>query len=271
MKYTYTEHELRGVFCEALDLFNECLDTSITKENTILAFFVPSNGKEVYEKLCREYFPKSLSEPYWKDEFFDTFAAQAFVGEEKNGILIRADIDFSLADVHYTMLHEISHIYCTRNEIECGNFFERYCMGCGEEDGMINAGYAIWREAVADIMASSVLSETTGVSLFDIRNAIMELNAMVSADNPDSKLCMSLMIAYIMNTREVAGTEKWSMAEKAIKRACSFDDPMMYYIMELVFRNLHESPFWKITRDFISELGQAYLSLLAFRKVEFLS
>ena len=29
----------------------------------------------------------------------------------------------------------------------------------GEEDGYYNAGYAVWREAIADIMADSIMSE----------------------------------------------------------------------------------------------------------------
>ena len=34
---------------------------------------------------------------------------------------------------------------------------------------MMNAGYAVWREAVADIMADSILSEYTSLTLADVR------------------------------------------------------------------------------------------------------
>ena len=68
-------------------------------------------------------------------------------------MLIREDINFTLGGVLQMFLHEISHLYCTKNEIDGGGFFDKYCMGSGPEDGMMNAGYAIWREAVADIMA----------------------------------------------------------------------------------------------------------------------
>ena len=60
----YTEQELRDIFYDALDFFNEALDSGITRDNTVLAFFTPENGLEVYERFCREHFPKNLDEDY---------------------------------------------------------------------------------------------------------------------------------------------------------------------------------------------------------------
>ena len=45
----YTEQELRDIFYDALDFFNEALDSGITRDNTVLAFFTPENGLDVYE------------------------------------------------------------------------------------------------------------------------------------------------------------------------------------------------------------------------------
>ena len=56
----------------------------------------------------------------------------------------------------HILLHELAHIFCTRNEIDGDNFFERYCMDdtiSREEDGTINAGYAVWRELIAELIA----------------------------------------------------------------------------------------------------------------------
>lgn len=43
----YTEQELRDIFYDALDFFNEALDSGITRDNTVLAFFIPDNGTDV--------------------------------------------------------------------------------------------------------------------------------------------------------------------------------------------------------------------------------
>lgn len=203
----YTEQELKDVFYGALDFFNEAMDSGITRDNTFLAFFTPDDGPEVYERFCRERFPKDLRENYMAEGYFSSFAARAFVGEGIYGVMVRADIDFPLPELRRVFLHEISHLFCCGNEIEGGGFFDRYCMGCGEEDGMMNAGYAIWLEAVADIMADSVLSEYAELALADVRDEIGRLYCRLSPKNPDSKKCMSLIIAYTMLTKEVGGAE----------------------------------------------------------------
>lgn len=267
MKYRYTELDLRKIFCEALDVFNGCMDSTITAENTALVFFTPANGIGVYESFCKQYFPKHLMENYRQEGYFESFAAQAFVDGEQNGILFRADIDFTLSDVFYTFLHEISHIFCIRNEINGKNFFNEHCMGSGVEDGMMNAGYAIWREAIADIMASAVASEVTVTRLSSLKRKVTALYNDISVSNSASKKCMSLILVYIMNAVEVAGTEDWEQAEKAIRKVFPFH-PTMMFILELVFLNLHEPPYWSISPEFIITLGEAYLSLLSFRVME---
>lgn len=263
----YTESALRDIFSDALELFSECLETDICIENTALAFFTPENGKAVYESFCGRYFPKYLEENYLQEGYFESIAAQAFVDGQQNGILFRSDIDFPDSEVFYIFLHEISHLFCTRNEINGDNFFQKYCMGSGEEDGMINAGYAIWREAIADIMASSVMSEGPTAKLSFLKREVTSLYNSLSVSNPDSKKCMSLILAYIMCAAEVAGTEDWGTAERAICKVFSFPSTMMF-ILKLVFQNLHEPPFWSITPEFIFMLGQAYLTLLSLLAVE---
>ena len=261
----YTEQELRDIFYDALDFFNEALDSGITRDNTVLAFFTPENGLEVYEQFCREHFPRNLDEGYKSEDYFQSFAAQAFVGRGRYGVMVRADIDFPLPELRRVFLHEISHLFCCENEIEGGGFFDRYCMGSGAEDGMMNAGYAVWREAVADIMADSILSEYTSLTLADVREEVGRLYRMLSPSDPDSKKCMSLILVYVMATREVGGVTEWADAEAGLERYLGLEDPALYAVLKLAFDNLHRSPFWSITPDFIMELGEAYLSLLSHK------
>lgn len=265
MAHTYTKDDLKDIFFDALEMFNDCLDSDINKDNTRIDFFVSENGIKVYECFCSRYFPKYLDEPYKSKGYFDEIAAQAFVGESCYGVLIREDIDFTLGEVLQMFLHEISHLYCTQNEVSGGHFFDKYCMGSGVEDGMINAGYAIWREAIADIMADSVLSENATLTLAMVKDEIHHLDQVLSIENPDSKKAMSLILAYIMISAEVATTTNWAVAEKKIKNTVGFDEPIIYGILKMVFEQLHTSPFWTITPEFIIELGQMYLELLSMR------
>lgn len=263
MPHSYTRNELTEYFFEALDMFNDCLNSDISKENVLLEFFTPANGVAVYESFCGDHFPKMLDEPYKEEGYFESFGAQSFVNDKEYGVLIREDIDFTLGEVLQMFLHEISHLYCAKNEIEGGNFFDKYCMGSGSEDGMMNAGYAIWREAVADIMADSIISEYATTTLSSVKKFVKEYYGELSAANLNSKKAMSLIIVYIMISREVAATREWDEAIRAIKRTIKIDDPLLEAILKQVFDQLHRNPFWEITPEFIMTLGETYLSLLS--------
>ena len=265
MSHSYTKAELKEYFFSALKMFNESLDSDISEDNLMIDFFNPKNGIAVYEEFCKARFPQYLDEPYREEGYFDDIAAQAFVGEDYYGVLIRENVDFTLGEVLQMFLHEISHLYCTQNEISGGHFFDKYCMGSGVEDGMINAGYAIWRETIADIMADSILSEFPSLTLAMAKDEIRNLNREITFTNPCSKKAMSLVIVYVMISREVSTIDDWPTAEKRIKKIIDFDEPLMYGILELVFTKLRTSPFWEITPDFVTELGQMYLELLSMR------
>lgn len=266
MPHSYSQSELTKYFYEALDMFNDCLDSDISKDNLVLDYFNPENGVAVYERFCREHFPNMLEETNYKEPgYFASVGAQAFVSDSEYGVLINERIDFTLAEVLQTFLHEISHLYCTRNEIEDGNFFDKYCMGSGPEDGMMNAGYAIWREAVADIMADSVISDYTTITLNQVKPIVKEYYQMLIPSNTSAKKAMSLIIVYIMISSEVASVTQWELAEKEIAKVIQIEDRLLLSILKQVFEQLHSGCFWEITPDFIITLGETYLCLVSDR------
>lgn len=268
MPHSYSQSELTKYFYEALDMFNDCLDSDISKDNLVLDYFNPENGVAVYERFCQEHFPNMLEETNYKEPgYFASVGAQAFVSDSKYGVLINERIDFTLAEVLQTFLHEISHLYCTRNEIEDGNFFDKYCMGSGPENGMMNAGYAIWREAVADIMADSVISDYTTTTLRQVRPIVQEYFQMLVPRNPGAKKAMSLIIVFIMISSEVASVTQWELAEKEIAKAIQIEDRLLFSILKQVFEQLQSGCFWKITPDFIITLGETYLCLISDRSL----
>ena len=261
--HIHTEDELRDILYIAMECFNDVLDFDISAENTIISFFTPQNAIEVYESFCNE-FSDQLDENYTAAGYFDSIAAYAFVGE-KYGIMIRSDLKWSSYEYFRTFLHEISHIFCTVNEIDGGDFYNKYCRGSGVDDGVINAGYAIWREAIADITADAVYSDIAMISLRDVKSDVTRLYDLILPYNPDSKKCMSLIIAYLMISSEVAGTRSWETAERAIRETINFRDEYIYRIAKMVFENLYDGPFWTITPEFIIDLGNTYLWLLMKR------
>lgn len=265
MTERYTQEELKEYLYEALSMFNEVLDTDITPETVVIDFFTPENGLAVYRSFCEKYFPDRYEKQHEAKGYFEFMGAEAFVGDKQYGVLIRSDIDFTLGEVLMIFLHEISHLFCTKNEIDGGDFYDKYCMGSGEEDGFFNDGYAVWREAIADIMADSIMSEyatmTLGMAAPEIRNCYDRL----CCQNSEAKKCMSLIIGYIMISKEVSGTEDWKTAQKAIKSKIKINNDILMEMLRLVFEKLHKSPFWRITPEFIRELGFLYTELITLK------
>lgn len=262
MAHKYSRKQLKDFFSQAVDLFREHLETDISEHSVILDFFTPENGVSVYEKFCQAHFPKMHEEKYKEPGYFGSVAAEAFLNDTEYGILVLEDLSFSPREMIKIFLHELSHLYCSRNEIPDGNFFDKYCMGSGPEDGMMNAGYAIWREAVADIMADSIYCEYPTIELRSVNKIISDYFGELSITNPDSKKAMSLIIAYIMTSKEVSVTKDWNIAQREIDKKIDVKSPMLIAILKQVFEQLNQSPFWEITPEFIMTLSETYLTLL---------
>ena len=143
---------------KAITIFNGRMGTDFSSDKLILACFMTEDQKEIFEQFCSKYFPYRLSDRYQEEGYFD-FKASSFIGIGNggiDGILLRTDIPYQPGELLHIFLHELAHIFCAHNELDGKSFFDEYCEGyaqTNEEDGMINAGYAVWRECIAEIIA----------------------------------------------------------------------------------------------------------------------
>lgn len=126
----------------------------------------------------------------------------------------------------------------------------------------MNAGYAIWRESIADIMTQRVNPYGGHYTLKYVKPYVEELYNQLSYHNTESKKAMSLIIAYLMVSDEVVKSGDWICAEAKIRKVNSFDDELMYGILKMVYFNFSKEQYWKIDPDFIFELGERYLTLI---------
>lgn len=157
--FSFDLSETLCVFVDgALDLFRNGLNGGRKWNHIIIQPFDESNKFEVFEAFCKKHFPYRLSDPYREDGYFD-FLASAFVGKDNSridGILIRTDVEYYPDELQHTLIHELAHIYCVHNELAGKDFYGLYCNGTAptvQEDGIINADYAIWRECIAEVIA----------------------------------------------------------------------------------------------------------------------
>ena len=258
----YNEYK-EALLCAA-ETLNERMGTEFSEDNLVLRCFQTENQQEVFEQFCKQYFPDRLTDQYKEDSYFD-FHASAFVGEGENsvdGILLRTDVKRSPATLYHILLHELAHIFCTRNELGGDNFYKRYCMDdtlSSEENGAINAGYAVWRELIAELIASEKDDNCAFLSLEDKEDILRYY--MKELEDGDRKLAVSMLLCEALTSREGEPAATWGDTKKKFEKYAPFDEPLFIDLLELVVRKLKKN-YVEIDRDFILELGSLYLFLV---------
>ena len=240
----------------AIDAMNDVFNAGFNKDNLVACFYDADNAV--------------------RDEFMQRFGfsiegtAQDGDGEAfcygkdgVNGILIRRIEDEGR--MLHTILHELCHIFCTLNEIDGGHFFDKYCMGeRSEEDGIINAGYAIWREAIAEVMAKEISPDMTPRHLNkSMQQEIDHYRNVTSPRNPMDKYALSNMIDTIMSIEEVRAGMDWAELEPKLKE---LETPYME-VVELAYIQIGKDKPYAISKDFIVALGNAFIAEKSVRAI----
>ena len=188
-----------------------------------------------------------------------------------DGILLRTDIERTPAMLYHILLHELAHVFCAHNELSGDSFYKRYCMDSTlsrEEDGAINAGYAIWRELIAEVIAFEMDDKCFVVPLRE--KAALLRYYEEEFENGDRKRGISMILCEALTSKECEMSATWNVAQKKVAGHKPFDNPLFMDILGLVFRKLRDN-LVEIDRDFILELGSLYLCLatqLEIRKLQ---
>lgn len=259
---------IENILKRAMSRFNYVMDTNYSFANIRTGYFNHDNAVEVYEHFCRRYFPGRLAEDYHAPQFFENVAASAFAGAEYDGILCNEPFCMAAAqkELYEIFLHELSHIFCCHNEIEGGDFYGRYCCNHGADtytDGIMNAGYALWREFIAGVMADNVCEYNMGTDLRNIRTDIMRCWIRVTPEKRDAKMYLSQLLVLLFTSREIATSAAWNMAEGYVRGLQLTEGTAFYELVKEVWENLYRGEYWEISGDFIYALGNLYFAVLA--------
>lgn len=143
------------------------------------------------------------------------------------------------------------------------NFYDKYCVdyaSTSEEDGIINAGYAVWREMIAEVIA---IECDDAYDIQPLRNKIFFLRDDKNRIDPLSgKLYVSMILTEIMTSSEVEMSETWDEAVKYIKKTKLFKEQFILDLFQMIFVQLR-TRFLNIDVDFIRDIGYLYLTILA--------
>lgn len=256
-----TRKQLEQLAYDTMDEYNRKLGTTFSANTVELAFFTPKNGVTVYEEICTRYFKRHLSEEYKSPGFFENFAAMAMIGDIKDGILVREDMDIPEYEWHHIFLHELSHILACREEIGGELFYDRFCMGYAEspeEDGYINAGYAIWREFSAELFAMDIDDGCVPFTISSMKKHIINLCKEITFDNPNAKEAMYRLLIYLFKSDDYYLSKDADEFSEMIKK-CGVSVVLDFEpVIRLIFAHLAGESAWKTDVDFIMELGFLY-------------
>ena len=137
-----------------------------------------------------------------------------------------------------------------------------------EEDGAINAGYAIWRELIAEVIAFEMDDKCFVVPLRE--KAALLRYYEEEFENGDRKRGISMILCEALTSKECEMSATWNIAQKKIAGHKPFDNPLFMDMLGLVFRKLRDN-LVELDRNFILELGSLYLCLvtqLEIRKLQ---
>jgi len=280
VKHYHTNHADKKDIEEIIEccktIFNSVIGSHfLNSQNLKVEFFHLENGVAVYEQFCKQYFPSHFSkyyDDYTKEGYMGSFVAQAFINGDVYGILCSLDADVEPNYWYEVILHEMTHIYCTTHETKGGNFFEKYCLdeeGVAELNGAMGAGYAVWREFIADYWGAEFAPFSSPLSLAQVREKVRDLEENVDAENPAAKVLVSQILAYIFRNPTVHRAENAADAYKTLEKnrifASKARTKCYKQLIETVFEQLLKDNYWKISPFFIEDLGSAYIGMLVWR------
>lgn len=250
-------------------IFNETFaDHFFRDDNLKVAFCTFEDQASVFEAFCSRFFPLYLAEGYSRTDYF---AAQAMtnVPEDICGILICLDTHDE-GDVWYQIiLHEMSHIFCIVNELGGENFQEKYSKENLERElqyHVMSVGYTIWKEFIADYIASQLNPFAKTHSLVSLRKVVSQLDEEVNFNHPDRAQAFSQILFYIFQSPRIMAAPDVNAVVQVLDKnhILPHKDRHQYYreVIELIFHQLDQELFWRINVGFIEELGEIYLKML---------
>lgn len=265
--------DILSVARSAFDSFNSFMGTSYSLDNIKIEFFNSNNAAQTYTSFTTSN-GFSYEDPSHRD--FSMTVAEAFVGNTDcndsthfDGILVSTELPTGYENVvsyNEAFIHELAHIFCTTHEIPSAQkagqrFYDLHCDDNSSTsddtilNGQINAGYAIWREVIADIITDKIVSKRA-LLIEDIIEDAMRFANYVTITNNDSKFALQRYLSLILTAREIKN------ARSRISVSRTLDQLRLPFkqIILTVYDKLNNEPFYSIDFEFINALGAQYIA-----------
>ena len=253
-------------------------DVPFTHSEIIIEYVKKKGMARRARELCAIYVPDKIINESQAKQLNTSIAANALIGKEKSAVLVCSD--YRATDEEWRMLffHEFMHIFCAKTEMVGDHFIDIYGSGTTPDvdpdnkiyDGYITAGYKVWSEFIAQYYALSKACNDS-YDFPDVADFVNELLSEVSvATNELSSSSFAMACSYLLTCDDVGEilnppSELNDSADKAPYE--KENRSALLNCLSYLYEHLQNEKPWKISEDFIENLGGKYIMFKTINSV----
>lgn len=261
------------------DFIRTMPEAPFTEDDIIIEFATREKMAERAKAICVLYVPGKTFNDSQTWELENTIGANALIGREKSAVLVRLNNKTTKKHLREVIFHELSHIYCAKTEMDCEHFIDIYGSGHAPDenpekkiyDGQLNAGYVVWSEFIAEYYALRYVNKNK-YSVENLTNDLFDLLDEVNiSDIHGSKRAFAMVCSYLFFCNDVdefielLGEHNFLFDDK--KQGGTLSRESFRNCLLKLRDNLQKDKPWKISKDFIEELGIKYTMFAAVNTV----
>ena len=261
------------------DFLKTMPDVPFSADDIIIEFAPREKMVERAKALCALYVPQKTFNESQMWELESTISANALIGRGKSAVLVRLNSKMPKKYLRKVIFHELTHIFCVKTEMDGEHFIDIYGSGHTPDenpknkiyDGQLNAGYVVWSEFIAHYYALRYVNKGK-YSVTHLTNDLFDLLKEVNAsDIHGSKRAFAMVCSYLFSCNYTS-----DFIERLDTPNFLFDDNKQGgTLARKTFKdcllklqnNLKNDKPYKISRDFIEELGAKYTMFIGANSV----
>ena len=264
---------------DTLSLFLEVMpDAPFSKDDIIFEFASRKNMAERAKALCAQYCPEKNINDSQSRQLNEDVAANALIGRQKSAVIAWKNHRLGKKEWRRIIFHELVHIYCAKMEMDGEHFIDIYGSGHTYDaepeneiyDGTLNAGYVVWSEFIAHYYSIKYTEKAYRfVDVSDYAYGLLE--EVTTANIMGSKAVFSMAAACLLATRDapdmlrdLENTNDIDLDEAAHGKQARIS---LHSCLELLHNQLQTDKPWRISEDYISGLGSAYMGFMMFNSL----
>lgn len=259
--------EMETIAAETLSLFIKVMpDVPFTADDIVIDFSQKAKMTQRTRELCEQYVPDKHINESQATQLVTDIGGNALIGREKSAVILCINNKLSKQEMRFICFHEFVHIFCAKLEMDGEHFIDTYGSGTTPEremtakesqyDGLLVAGHFVWSEFIAQYYALKHTEEFRP-TVSQMSQYIDSLLAEVGhTDNTGEKYAMAFACARLLTCTDAEEQVAY------LKEGNEDDLPELKAFQNCLFYlhdKIQEVKPWKITENFIAELGKRYL------------